>query len=105
MGVYAYGVEEFRGERVKTFELALRLMKEGKIDLRPLVTHRFALGDYKRAIRTALGELEQASHAMAQHLYRQQGSGGAGAQPAGDGQQGADKGKEDVIDAEFEVKK
>jgi threonine dehydrogenase-like Zn-dependent dehydrogenase len=54
MGVYAYGVEEFRDERVKTFELALRLMKEGKVDLRPLVTHRFALGDYKRAIQTAL---------------------------------------------------
>jgi threonine dehydrogenase-like Zn-dependent dehydrogenase len=54
MGVYAYGVEEFRGERVKTFELALRFLQEGKVDLRPLVTHRFALRDYKRAIRTAL---------------------------------------------------
>jgi threonine dehydrogenase-like Zn-dependent dehydrogenase len=53
-GVYAYGVEEFGRERVKTFELALRFMSEGKVDLRPLVTHRFALTDYKRAIRTAL---------------------------------------------------
>ncbi|MBY0526167.1 MAG: molecular chaperone DnaK [Gemmataceae bacterium] len=56
------------------------------------------------AIRQALGELEQASHAMAQHLYKQQAGGGpgpeAGAAPSGDG-----KGKEDVIDAEFEVKK
>jgi threonine dehydrogenase-like Zn-dependent dehydrogenase len=54
MGVYAYGVEEFRGERVKTFELALRFMQDGKVDLRPLVSHRFALADYKRAIRTAM---------------------------------------------------
>jgi threonine dehydrogenase-like Zn-dependent dehydrogenase len=54
MGVYAYGVEEFRGERVRTFELALRFLHEGKVDLKPLVTHRFALADYKRAIQTAL---------------------------------------------------
>jgi molecular chaperone DnaK len=66
-----------------------------------------ASGDDVGAIRTALGELEQASHAMAQHLYRgqQPGGEGAGAQPAGDGQGGANKGKDDVIDAEFEVKK
>jgi len=65
-----------------------------------------ASGDDVNAIRTALGELEQASHAMAQHLYKgQQGGGeGAGPQPSGDGQEGAGKGKEDVIDAEFEVK-
>jgi threonine dehydrogenase-like Zn-dependent dehydrogenase len=54
MGVYAYGVEDFGGQRVKTFELALRFLKERKVDLRPLVTHRFALTDYKRAIQTAL---------------------------------------------------
>jgi molecular chaperone DnaK len=66
-----------------------------------------ASGEDVGAIRTALGELEQASHAMAQHLYRdQQGGGGAGPQQAaGDGQAGGGQGKEDVIDAEFEVKK
>jgi threonine dehydrogenase-like Zn-dependent dehydrogenase len=54
MGVYAYGVEDIGGERARTFELALRFMREGKVDPRPLVTHRFALTDYKRAIQTAL---------------------------------------------------
>ncbi len=54
MGVYAYGIEEVRGERLRTFELALRLMQQGRVDLRPLVTHRFALADYKRAVQTAL---------------------------------------------------
>ncbi len=53
-GVYAYGVEDFAGERIKTFELALRFMSRGVVDLRPLVTHRFPLVEYKRAIRTAL---------------------------------------------------
>jgi molecular chaperone DnaK len=59
------------------------------------------------AIRQAISELEQASHAMAQHLYTRQdaaGGAGAGAAPSGDGH-GASQGKEDVIDAEFEVKK
>ncbi len=54
MGVYAYGTEDFGGERVRTFELALRFLRERRVDLRPLVTHRFALTDYKRAIQTAL---------------------------------------------------
>src|SRR5262245_37830438 len=62
-----------------------------------------ASGEDANAIRQAIGELEQASHAMAQHLYSRQQAGPqaeAGAQTAGDG-----KGKDDVIDAEFEVKK
>jgi len=59
------------------------------------------------AIRQAISELEQASHAMSQHLYKQGApgaspGGAAGAAPGGDGKSG---GKEDVIDAEFEVKK
>jgi len=65
------------------------------------------------AINQAISELEQASHAMAQHLYKQGGDGGAGSAgggpsggpDGGDGQSGAGKGKDDVIDAEFEVKK
>ena len=64
--------------------------------------------DDVNAIRQAIDELQQASHAMAQHLYAQQagpgGGAGPGAQTTGDGStQG--QGKEDVIDAEFEVKK
>jgi molecular chaperone DnaK len=69
-----------------------------------------ASADDVNAIRTAINELEQASHAMAQHLYRSQqqaGGGGGAAGPApGDDQTGAAPGgKDDVIDAEFEVKK
>jgi molecular chaperone DnaK len=69
-----------------------------------------AKGDDAAAIKRAVEELQQASHAMAQHLYRQQAPGSGpgvpqGAAPGGDGQAGAEKGKDDVIDAEFEVKK
>jgi molecular chaperone DnaK len=60
------------------------------------------------AIRRALEELQQASQAMAQHVQGRQ-TAGAGAGAAGNGRNGHDgqggQGKEDVIDAEFEVKK
>ncbi|MFL5331368.1 MAG: molecular chaperone DnaK [Gemmataceae bacterium] len=67
---------------------------------------RVASGDDLAAIRAAIGELEQASSAMAQHLYAQDQPGAGGASPpppSGDGQSGK-SGKDDVIDAEFEVK-
>ncbi len=54
------------------------------------------------AIKTATAELDQAAQAMAQHLYSQQGQPGpAGATPSGEQKKGGD----DVIDAEYEVKK
>ncbi len=54
LGTYAYGVEEVGGERLRTFELALRLLNQKRVDLAALVTHRFRLADYRRAVRTAL---------------------------------------------------
>ena len=50
-GSYAYGVEEYRGERVKSFELALRIAPE--IDLETLVGPRFGLRHYREAIAAA----------------------------------------------------
>lgn len=44
------GTETFQGQRVRTFQLALKWMEEGKLDLAALVTHRFKLDDYKRAL-------------------------------------------------------
>jgi molecular chaperone DnaK len=60
-------------------------------------------GDDVNAINQAVNELQQASHAMSQHLYSQGGPPAGGptdGAPSGDG-----KPKDDVIDAEFEVKK
>ncbi len=55
------------------------------------------------AIRTASSELDQAMHAMSQHLYQQGQAGGPqpGPTPSGEDKKGGD----DVIDAEYEVKK
>jgi len=69
-----------------------------------------AKGEDASAINQALSDLEQASHAMAQHLYKQQAApGGPGPQASPNGEPGGAPGgagkKEDVIDAEYEVKK
>ncbi len=68
-----------------------------------------AKGDDAAAIKQAISDLEQASHAMAQHLYQQagtRGGPGAGRTTDGAGPEGQKEGgKDDVIDAEFEVKK
>ncbi|ABG05055.1 Alcohol dehydrogenase, zinc-binding protein [Rubrobacter xylanophilus DSM 9941] len=50
-GAYAYGTEEHRGERLKSFELALRLAPE--LELERLVGPRFCLADYREAIAAA----------------------------------------------------
>lgn len=70
-----------------------------------------ASGEDVDAVNRAIDNLQRASHAMAEHLYKQRGPEGApGAGPgpgAGQAPPGGDgkSGKEDVIDAEFEVKK
>lgn len=53
LGSYAYGFETWQGRRVRTFELALELMSAGKVDLSPLLTHRFALSEYCKALAAA----------------------------------------------------
>ncbi|MFW6074275.1 MAG: zinc-binding dehydrogenase, partial [Chloroflexota bacterium] len=52
IGTFTYGVEEWGGRSVSTMQLALDLMAEGKVDLAPLVTHRFTLDDYRTALET-----------------------------------------------------
>jgi molecular chaperone DnaK len=65
-----------------------------------------AKGDDVAAIKTALDELQQASHALAQHLYQKTPpTGPTAGQPSGDGAKATGGKDEGVIDAEFEVKK
>ncbi|MGH7223145.1 MAG: molecular chaperone DnaK [Gemmataceae bacterium] len=62
-------------------------------------TKQAASGEDVQAIRQAVSDLQSAAHAMAQHIHRPSEDGAA--PDAGD----EGKGKDDVIDAEFEVKK
>jgi len=67
-------------------------------------TREVAKGDNADAIKSAIGELEQASHALSKTLYE------AGAKPGAGGPEAAAPGgkpaggDDDVMDAEFEVK-
>ncbi len=61
-----------------------------------------AEGSDTAAIKSAVSELNQAAHALAQHMYADKGGPQAGAD-AGGGQSGP-AGGDDVIDAEFEKK-
>ena len=53
-GAYTYGLETHNGEQIHTFALGMRLLQKMGAQLRPLVSERFALREYKRAIQTAL---------------------------------------------------
>jgi molecular chaperone DnaK len=66
-------------------------------------TREVAKGDDVEAIKSAVSELEQASHALSKTLYQSQARAGA-APPGADGGAAKPAGEEDAIDAEFEVK-
>ncbi len=90
-----------------------KMLKEpglGEADKSPLQAaidklKQVASKDDVNAINSAISELEQAQSAMAAHLHnkKQQDAAGPGASPGGDG--AGKPGKDDVIDAEYEVKK
>lgn len=61
-GSYVYRWERWQGRRVRTLELVLEWMGQGTVDLSPLVTHRFPLPEYRRALQAAMGKA--ASHAF-----------------------------------------
>lgn len=54
IGVMAHGAEDWQGERLSTYEVIVRLMREGKMNVDGFITHRFALPDYRKAIATAV---------------------------------------------------
>jgi molecular chaperone DnaK len=70
-------------------------------------TREVAKGSDAEAMKSAIGELEQASHALSKTLYEtgKTATGGPAGSP-GDGAAGgaAKSGDDDAIDAEFEVK-
>jgi molecular chaperone DnaK len=111
---------DVRNEADQTIWQVEKLMKENgdklsDSDKAPITSaienvRKAAGGTDVDAIRQALNNLQSAAHAMAQHVQRQGGDSGAGSggvppgggRPSGDGTNSG--GKDDVIDAEFEVK-
>jgi L-iditol 2-dehydrogenase len=52
-GSFAYSTEEYGGKKIRTLEIAIELMRLGKVDLSPLITHHFPLEKYQDALKTA----------------------------------------------------
>ena len=67
-------------------------------------TRETAKGDNADAIKSAISELEQASHAMSKTLYETGAKPGTGQSAGGGAAAGKSGPDEDAIDAEFEVK-
>jgi molecular chaperone DnaK len=75
----------------------------GPLDKAIEKTREVAQGEDTEAIKSAINELEQASHAFSKTLYEKtQSSGPTGEAPQTDGE--SSPGDDDAIDAEFEVK-
>jgi L-iditol 2-dehydrogenase len=51
-GTNGRSFEQYEGERLHTYEVVFRLIQAGRLDLRGLVTHRFPITEYRRAMET-----------------------------------------------------
>jgi L-iditol 2-dehydrogenase len=66
-GVFGYQTEEYAGSLEHDFDLALRLHAEGRLDVAPLVTHKFALDDWEKGLEVALNKGEHKAVKIAFH--------------------------------------
>jgi len=51
IGVNAHGFEDYKGEKISSFDLAIRMIQSGEVNLDGFITHRFPLHQYKRAFK------------------------------------------------------
>jgi 2-desacetyl-2-hydroxyethyl bacteriochlorophyllide A dehydrogenase len=56
VGMFAHGSEEWQGERLSTYDLVVRLLREGKLNFDGFITHRFPLSQYRQAFLTAMDQ-------------------------------------------------
>jgi threonine dehydrogenase-like Zn-dependent dehydrogenase len=54
VGLYAHGAEPWAGETRSTYDLVIELLRQSKITVDGLITHRFPLSQWREAIATAL---------------------------------------------------
>ena len=54
IGVDSYGMEDYNGEKIQSFDLVVKLVKEGKLSLDGFITHRFKMSEYKKGFRQCL---------------------------------------------------
>jgi threonine dehydrogenase-like Zn-dependent dehydrogenase len=54
IGSHTFGVEDWQGRRVHTFDLVIEMLQQGSLVHEGLITHRFPFEQYRQAIRTAV---------------------------------------------------
>ena len=54
LGSMAHGMERHEGRALSTYELVFELMRQRKLSIDGLITHRFALAQWQDAIRCAM---------------------------------------------------
>jgi threonine dehydrogenase-like Zn-dependent dehydrogenase len=52
-GVFAHGMEPWPGGSRHTYDVVIELLRQGKVTTDGLITHRFALEQWQRAVATA----------------------------------------------------
>jgi threonine dehydrogenase-like Zn-dependent dehydrogenase len=55
-GTYCYSTEYKEGQPIRAYQLALDWLAQGKLDLAPLLTHKFRLENYKQALETTMNK-------------------------------------------------
>jgi threonine dehydrogenase-like Zn-dependent dehydrogenase len=58
IGSYVHGMDTWNGQRRHTYQWVIDLLRDGKLPVEALVTHRFPYSDYKEAIRVAMSKGE-----------------------------------------------
>ncbi|MCP4168845.1 MAG: zinc-binding dehydrogenase [Chloroflexi bacterium] len=53
IGLNSHGMESWQGAQISTYDLTIELIKTGKLSIDGLITHRFPLEQWRRAIATA----------------------------------------------------
>lgn len=51
-GTFCYAIEQCDGQVLTTMQLAMKMLAEGRVDLAPLLTHTFALREFREALAT-----------------------------------------------------
>lgn len=53
IGSHTFGVEDWQGRRVHTYDLVIEMLQKGSLVHEGLITHRFPFEEYRRAVLTA----------------------------------------------------
>ena len=77
IGSNAFGVEDFEGTRRHAMEIYLDLVRERRIDVTPIITHRYLLDQWRDAL-LACGDQAASGAVKVLFTYRHDGAEAAG---------------------------